>query len=67
LRKQWKVVLNDPPAPSAPATTPRSRIDYIFYRPSNAFRLIKTNVVNEPIASDHRPVFAELVLQKPQL
>ncbi|MCP4885823.1 MAG: endonuclease [Planctomycetaceae bacterium] len=66
LRKQWKVVLNDPPAPSAPATTPRSRIDYIFYRPSNAFRLIKTNVVNEPIASDHRPVFAELVLQKPQ-
>ncbi|MDG2221893.1 MAG: endonuclease/exonuclease/phosphatase family protein [Rubripirellula sp.] len=66
LLKKWKVALEDPPAPSAPAITPRSRIDYIFFRPATSFRLIGTSVVNETIASDHRPVFAELEFQNPQ-
>ena len=45
---------------SFPATNPRIRIDYIAWYPKDAFALEKQEVVNEPEASDHRPVFADL-------
>ena len=45
---------------SFPATNPRIRIDYIAWYPKDAFSLEKLEVVNEPEASDHRPVFADL-------
>jgi len=47
-------------SPTAPATNPRSRIDYIFYRPNSGFELVESKVVPELMASDHRPVFAIL-------
>lgn len=62
LLEEWSVAIEESPAPSAPATAPRSRIDYIFFRPSNNIRLISTKVIEEPVASDHLPVFAELEL-----
>ena len=65
LQKEWTVVIEDPPTPSAPATAPKSRIDYVFFRPDNQFRLISTEVIDEPVASDHLPVFAELKILEP--
>jgi endonuclease/exonuclease/phosphatase family metal-dependent hydrolase len=62
LLKKWTNVTDDPPAPTAPSQNPRSRIDYIFSRPAAAFRLIEASVVDEPMASDHRPVLAVLEL-----
>jgi endonuclease/exonuclease/phosphatase family metal-dependent hydrolase len=62
LLHEWAVAIEDPPAPSAPATAPRSRIDYVFFRPADKFRLASTNVIDEPVASDHLPVFAGLEL-----
>ncbi len=62
LQQRWSNATDQPPAPSAPATTPRSRIDYIFFRRAEQFRLVTARVVDEPIASDHRPVYAELEL-----
>ncbi len=62
LLQEWKVAIEEPPAPSAPATVPRSRIDYIFFLPSDKFRLVSSEVIDERVASDHRPVFAELEL-----
>ena len=62
LLHQWTVAIEEPPAPSAPATAPRSRIDYVFFRPADKFRLASTNVIDEPVASDHLPVFAGLEL-----
>jgi endonuclease/exonuclease/phosphatase family metal-dependent hydrolase len=62
LLKKWSNATDDPPAPTAPSQNPRSRIDYIFYRPGRAFRLVEASVVDEPIASDHRPVLAVLEL-----
>ncbi len=59
LLQKWTGAIEDPPAPSAPATAPRSRIDYIFFRSADRFRLVSTKVIDEPLASDHRPVFAE--------
>lgn len=45
-----------------PAGAPRSKIDYIFYRPASRWRVTETRALEEPIASDHRPVLAVLEL-----
>lgn len=63
LLEQWTGTAGDAPQPTAPSAKPKSRIDYIFYRPPAAFGLIDAAVVDEPMASDHRPVFAELSLR----
>lgn len=43
-----------------PATAPVREIDYVFVSPADAWTIRRVDVVNETIASDHRPVFAEL-------
>lgn len=63
LLKQWTNAIDEAAAPTAPATKPRSRIDYIFYRPAPRFELVQSEVIAEPMASDHRPVLAILKLQ----
>ncbi|MEM7014751.1 MAG: endonuclease/exonuclease/phosphatase family protein [Verrucomicrobiota bacterium] len=63
LLKKWTNAIEDPPAPTAPSKNPRSRIDYIFYRPGAAFELKETKVIDEKVASDHLPVFAVLELK----
>lgn len=60
LLKKWKIAGEEPLAPTAPSKKPRSRIDYIFYRPEAKFEVIEAHVVDEPMASDHCPVYAEL-------
>jgi endonuclease/exonuclease/phosphatase family metal-dependent hydrolase len=48
-----------------PADQPRVEIDYILIRPAPAFRVLEYRVIDERMASDHRPVFMviELVLE----
>ena len=46
------------------ATNPKREIDFIFAHPANQWKVKKTKVIDESMASDHRPVFAELKLQK---
>lgn len=65
LLTKWTNATDNPPVPSAPSQNPRSRIDYIFYRPAAAFGLIEASVVDEAMASDHRPVLAVLGLSGP--
>jgi endonuclease/exonuclease/phosphatase family metal-dependent hydrolase len=43
-----------------PAGAPDRRIDYILLRPTGAWRVVESRVVEEPVASDHRPVAATL-------
>lgn len=43
---------------TSPADQPRRRIDYVMLRPAAAWRVVGTSVVNEPVASDHRPMLA---------
>jgi endonuclease/exonuclease/phosphatase family metal-dependent hydrolase len=47
---------------TSPAGMPRRRIDYIFFRPTARWRVISTEALDEPIASDHRPVLSMLEL-----
>ncbi|MFV1995113.1 MAG: endonuclease/exonuclease/phosphatase family protein [Verrucomicrobiales bacterium] len=58
LLRRWSNAIDDESAPTVPAVDPKSRIDYIFYRPATAFSVLETKVVAEAMASDHRPVFA---------
>ena len=52
-------------AASFPADAPKERIDYIFIRPG-AFtcRVLDASVIDERVASDHRPVFARIQLSR---
>ncbi|MDB4730189.1 endonuclease/exonuclease/phosphatase family protein [bacterium] len=66
LLSKWRCAIEDVPVASSPAPAPSSRIDYIFFRKASRFRLLSTKVIAESLASDHRPVFAELELLTPQ-
>ena len=43
-----------------PSKKPGKQIDFIFYRPTDAWRVVETKVLNEPVASDHCPILAVL-------
>jgi endonuclease/exonuclease/phosphatase family metal-dependent hydrolase len=62
LLERWSNATDAPPSPTVPVVNPTSRIDYIFYRRPADFRLREAHVIPEQLASDHRPVFAELEL-----
>lgn len=46
-----------------PSDAPAREIDYIFFAPRSAWRATEVRVIDERVASDHRPVLA--VLQRP--
>jgi endonuclease/exonuclease/phosphatase family metal-dependent hydrolase len=51
--------------PTVPADQPTMRIDYVFVRPANRWRVIRAEVLDEPVASDHAPVLVELEYIRP--
>lgn len=46
------------------ATQPKIEIDFIFGSPEKSWRFENVDVIEEPLTSDHRPVFAEAFLEK---
>ncbi len=64
LERRWQHAIDDPPAPSAPSTAPRSRIDYVFWRGAQ-LELHSCQVIDEPLASDHCPVLVKFHIRKP--
>lgn len=62
LGGNWLDTTMADPRPTFPSDKPDIRIDYVFARPVNRWRLISASVIEEPIASDHRPVLAVLEL-----
>lgn len=59
--KNWQATNRDP-LPTFPAGRPTRQIDYILYRPADRWKVIETRVLDEPVASDHRPILAVLEL-----
>jgi endonuclease/exonuclease/phosphatase family metal-dependent hydrolase len=43
-----------------PSTAPDRKIDYILLPKCHRWRVVHSEVIDEPLASDHRPVLAEL-------
>ncbi|PTX94254.1 endonuclease/exonuclease/phosphatase family protein [Opitutus sp. ER46] len=60
LRSAWTDATAAGEAPTFPATKPRIKIDYIFCRPADAWRVVETRVIEEPMAADHCPVLVVL-------
>jgi endonuclease/exonuclease/phosphatase family metal-dependent hydrolase len=48
--------------PTIPVGKPARQIDYVLYRPASRWRVIDTQVLDEAVASDHRPLLAVLEL-----
>ncbi|MBL7965849.1 MAG: endonuclease/exonuclease/phosphatase family protein [Prolixibacteraceae bacterium] len=65
LTQNWQV-LNSPEEPTIPADRPAKCIDYILaLNNSNYnFSVLKSKVENEPVASDHLPVWVEVKIEK---
>ncbi len=53
---------NTDPAPTEPSIKPKYKIDHIFVKPPARWRLIEAQVIDNQIASDHRPVVVKLQL-----
>lgn len=45
------------------AAKPEKEIDFVFFSPASRWEARRTRVVDEKLASDHRPVFTELTLR----
>jgi len=63
LSKFWTDTAAKEPAPTAPAGEPRSKIDYVLFRPAEQWRTAEVRVLDEAVASDHRPFLAVLEWQ----
>lgn len=61
LQKDFQI-LSNPKQHTFPAPDPKETIDYIAMLKQNAkgFAVISAKVINEPMASDHRPILVEL-------
>ena len=65
LQKDFQILTNTK-APTFPSTEPQETIDYIAaWRPTNtSFAALASQVVEEPLASDHRPICVNIRMAK---
>ena len=63
FEKEWKIAGDDAPLLTFPAEKPDRSIDYVMYRPADEWKVEQVRVLDEPVASDHRPVLAVLRLK----
>ena len=61
LFKQWTPSLPDF-KPTAPADNPRSKIDYILFRPAHKWRVLETKIICDDKVTDHCVVLSVLEL-----
>jgi endonuclease/exonuclease/phosphatase family metal-dependent hydrolase len=61
LRTHWSVAGENALVPTFPADKPERVLDYILYFPPDRWRVVSYTVIDEPMASDHRPVLVEFV------
>jgi endonuclease/exonuclease/phosphatase family metal-dependent hydrolase len=50
-------------SPTIPSRKPVRQLDYILFRPADRWKVIQVRVLDEPVASDHRPILAVLELK----
>jgi endonuclease/exonuclease/phosphatase family metal-dependent hydrolase len=62
LAEGWRVLPKGEDRLTYSSFDPVREIDFILVRPRDRWELIAQDVMDEPVASDHRPVFAELVV-----
>lgn len=60
FRSRWTVANDAEGLVSFPAEKPNRLIDYVLFKPAKDVKVTHQRVIDEPMASDHRPVIVEL-------
>jgi len=60
VREAWHIPDKGEDHFTFPSDAPDREIDYIVYRPQDRFEVVEHRVIDEPVASDHRPLLLEL-------
>ena len=63
LLADWTDSAPGKPFATSPANVPRTKIDYILYRPAARWQVVETRALDEAVASDHRPVLTVFELR----
>ena len=64
LKKYWSDVSEENAEPTFSSENPQRKIDYIFYRPGNQWKILETRVICNTVASDHCALFTVIQLAK---
>ncbi|PHQ35501.1 endonuclease/exonuclease/phosphatase family protein [Rhodopirellula bahusiensis] len=62
LQTKWKVSTSES-MHTFPAKSPNRQLDYVAMCPASSWRIVSTEVLDEPIASDHRPLLVVVELK----
>lgn len=60
LEERWQVVPKDGDPNTFPSDAPDREIDFVMFTPQGAFEVVEHRVIDERLASDHRPILAVL-------
>ena len=60
ILQRWTDATADAPQKTWPADKPTEKLDYVFFRPAGAWRVVEKRVIEETAASDHRPLLVVL-------
>jgi endonuclease/exonuclease/phosphatase family metal-dependent hydrolase len=63
LMSQWTLISDADPTLTCPSDLPKEKIDHILVRPSERWNVVEVKVIDDEVASDHRPVMAKLELK----
>ena len=63
LEQYWRIPDKGEDRLTFPSMAPSREIDFIMFRPADRFKVVQLAVIDEPLASDHRPVLLEVVLR----
>lgn len=62
LMQQWTTATAKGSFPTIPVESPKRQIDYVLFRPAKRWVTVEAKVLDEAVASDHRPLLAVLKL-----
>ncbi len=64
LAAEWKIAGEGKTLLTIPAAKPARQIDYVLFRPAPKWEVTDVRVIDEQVASDHRPILAVLRLSQ---
>ena len=60
LLEKWHMSADSEAKPTFPSEAPERKLDYIMYHPESSWKVISKEVIEEKVASDHRPYVVTL-------
>jgi len=63
LARGWTLVEKGEDSFTFPSYAPDHEIDFFVLRPAQSFEILEQRVLDEPVASDHRPLLMDLVVR----